>query len=495
MSTLDNDVAASDVDVIVVGSGMAGMSAALEAASDGAKVLLVEGETILGGASRLSTGIMMAAGTSLQRANGLDDHPDELFQDYMLANHWDVTPSVVRRLVDELPDTFEWIRDLGVTFQNQLISAGEERAPRGHSVPGQGQEIIDVLTRHIRKQPNIDIALSQRVDRLVVEGGRVRGIAVGDEVVRADAVVLAMGGFAGNPELHEQYLPLAAADEKSWYIGGAFPRSGDIFNLVEPVDAYIEGVDRGGWVLIADFNRDPQAYLPGWLVIVNSSGRRFMDEMTPYSVVDPIVRAQGNRVYAIFDHAAKRAANPESTEAATKVNLPGVPRSHWLEPVIDEAIAEGKVKVAETLSDLAEQLGVPASNLVGTIERYNEDAHQKHDSLFLKDGEQMRPVETGPFYACELRLSLIALTACGPAVDSEARVLSSNQHPVPGLFAAGECAGGVIGKMYVGSGNSIANCLTYGRIAGRNAAALARDTAGTAPSAAVDVGAPTAVTA
>ena len=342
MSVSDQDAATRDFDVIVVGSGMAGLSAAVEAAADGAEVLLVEAATALGGVSRLSTGIMMAAGTSLQRANGFEDTPDALFHDYMLANHWDVVPSVVRRLVDELPDTFEWIRDLGVTFQDQLIFAGEESAARGHSVPGQGQEIVDVLIRHVRKQPNIDIALNHRVDRLVVEDGVVRGIAAGDQVVRAGAVVLAMGGFGGNRDLHAKYLPLAHENEKSWYIAGELPDAGDIFGLVEPVDAYIEGMDRGTWVLVADFNRDPQAYLPGWLVIVNSHGRRFMDEMSPYSVVDPIVREQGNRVFAIFDHAAKQASSPANTEAATKVNLPGVPRAHFIEPVIDEAIDDGQ---------------------------------------------------------------------------------------------------------------------------------------------------------
>lgn len=495
MSTTDQNGAKGDVDVIVVGSGMAGLSAALEAAEHGGNVLLVEAATSLGGVSRLSTGIMMAAGTSLQRACGLEDSPDALFHDYMLGNHWDVVPSVVRRLVDELPETFDWIRGLGVTFAEQLFQAGEESAPRGHAVPGQGQEIVDVLVRHVRNHPKIDIALNHRVDRLVVEDGVVRGIAVGDEVVRAGAVVLAMGGFAGNRDLHAKYLPLAHENDKYWYIAGELPDSGDIFDLVEPVGAYIEGIDRGAWVLIADFNRDPQAYLPGWLVIVNRQGRRFMDEMAPYSVADPIVRGQGNRVFAIFDHAAKQAANPANTAEATKVNLPGVPRAHFIEPVIDEAIEEGKVKVGETLAELAGQLGIPASNLAGTIERYNADAARKHDSLFLKDGEQMRPVERGPFYGCELRLSLTGLSACGPAVDAEARVLGGDQQPVPGLFAAGECTGGVIGKVYVGSGNSIANCLAYGRIAGRNAAERGGDSAGTAPSNVVAQGTPSEVSA
>ena len=474
MSDLENAIAMKDVDVVVVGSGMAGMAAALEAATAGAHVLLVEAEKTLGGASRFSSGIMMAAGTSLQRANGVADDPDELFQHYMVANDWDVAPSVVRRLVDELPETFDWIRNLGVTFNEQLITAGEERAPRGHSVRGRGQEIVDVLTRHVRNQRNIDIVVNQRVNRLLVEDGRVRGVAAGDELVHADAVVLATGGFAGNKALHEKYLPLAAANDVFTYVVDEFPNAGDIFDLVEPVDAYIEGVDRGAWVLTADFNRDPQGYLPGWLVIVNASGRRFMDEMTGYSLANPLVRAQGNRVFAIFDHASKRAATPQATKSATKVVTPGVARSHWLEPVIDQAIEDGKVRVADTPGGLAEQLGIPPTNLMGTVERYNADAHQQRDSLFMKKGEQMRPVEIAPFYGCELRLSQIGLTACGPAVDSDAHVLNGGQQAVAGLFAAGECVGGVIGHVYVGSGNSIANCLTYGRVAGRNAAALAR---------------------
>ncbi|XVQ14957.1 FAD-dependent oxidoreductase [Spirillospora sp. CA-255316] len=472
MDDVDQEVASTvDFDVIVVGSGMAGMSAALEASDYGANVLLVEGDTVLGGNSRFSSGIMMATGTSLQRANGLDDHPDDLFQDYLLANHWDVKPSVVRRLADELPGTFEWIHGLGVEFAEQLIPSGEERVPRGHAAVGKGHDIIAVLTRHLRSRPNVDIVLNRRVDRLVVEAGRVRGVAVGDDVVRATTVVLATGGFAGNPDLFERYLPLAAANDKAWYITDEIsPTAGDIFRLVEPVDAYIEGVDRGGWVLCTDFDRERQAYMPGWLVVVNTSGRRFMDEMSPYSVVDPLVRAQGNRVFAIFDDAAKRASNPSSIRAATKVNL-NVSRSHFLEEVIDQQIGTGKVQVGDTVEDLAEKLGIPPANLTGTLDRYNEDAHRKHDSLFLKNGEQMRPLEQAPFYGCEMRLSLIALTACGPAIDAEARVLRGGQQPVPGLFAAGECAGGVIGKIYIGSGNSIANCLAYGRIAGRNAAA------------------------
>lgn len=486
MSQIGSDApSANDFDVIVVGAGMAGMAAALEAANGGASVLLVEGATVVGGSSRLSNGIMMAAGTSLQRAAGLEDSPDELFHHYMLSNQWNVVPSLVRRLVDELPDTFEWIQGLGVTFSPDLIPAGEERVPRGHAVVGQGQGIIDVLSRHVKANPSIEIALGQRVDSLVVEDGTVVGVATGGDAVRAGAVVLTTGGFGGNPELWPDYLPLMADNDAACFIGEDAQAAGDIFGLVEPVNAYIDGVDRGAFVLCADFNNDPQAYLPGWLVLVNRSGRRFMDEMAPYSVVDPIVRAQGNRVFGIFDHAAKASASAENIKAATKVNLEGVVRSHWLEEVIDEQIEAGKVKVGATLEELAEKLGIEPANLSGTINVYNDDARRGQDSLFLKDGAHMVPVEQGPFYGCEMRLSQFPLTACGPAIDSDARVLDVGQKPVAGLFAAGECTGGVIGTLYVGSGNSISNCLVYGRVSGRSAAARAigaPDSAAAAPS-------------
>jgi fumarate reductase flavoprotein subunit len=454
---------------------MAGMSAALEAAAEGAQVLVVERNKVLGGASRLSNGIMMAAGTSLQRAAGLVDHPDDLFHDYMLANHWEVQPALVRRLVDELPATYDWVCDLGVKFHDELLPSGEERVPRGHATVGQGQGIVDVLSRHIYSNPSIEVLLDTRVDRLLVEAGRVVGVGFGDDEVRSSAVIIATGGFGGNRQLFDKYLPLMAQNEKSWYITDqAVPTAGDAFKLIEAVDGYIEGRDRASMVLCADFNHEPQGYLPGWLVLVNSEGRRFMNEMSPYSVVDPIMRAQGNRAFAVFDHAMKSGSTAESIRAATKVNLDGVQRSHWLAEVLDEQVEAGEVVVADTLEELAALLNLPPSNVAGTIKRYNADAHQQQDTLYMKPGNQMVPVEQGPFYACELRLSLIGVTCCGPAIDFEARILDSGQNPVLGLYGAGECTGGVIGKIYVGSGNSIANCLVYGRVAGRNGAALAR---------------------
>jgi predicted oxidoreductase len=97
------------------------------------------------------------------------------------------------------------------------------------------------------------------------------------------------------------------------------------------------------------------------------------------------------------------------------------------------------------------------------------DAGEDRD--YNKVAEYMRKVSQPPFYAIELRLYMLGLTSVGPRIDADARVVDETSRPIPGLFAAGECVGGVIGKAYAGSGNSLANCSTFGRVAGRVAAA------------------------
>lgn len=136
-----------DVDVVVVGSGAAGLSAALSARQSGAeRVLIAEAEGIIGGSSRLSGGLMMGAGTRYQRALGIDDDPDSLFHDYMQLNQWQVESGVVRRLAERCGPSVEWLGDLGVEFYDELVYGGDERQPRVHCPIGQ-------CTRGCRSSP------------------------------------------------------------------------------------------------------------------------------------------------------------------------------------------------------------------------------------------------------------------------------------------------------------------------------------------------------
>lgn len=459
----------SDYDVVVTGSGVAGLCAALEAEAAGAQVLIVESQGVVGGSSRLAHGLIMGAGTRFQAANGIEDNAEALYRHYMTLNQWQVQQSVARRLCDEAGPTIEWLADLGVRIVG-VYPSGDELVPRGHATEG-GHAIVAALHAEVRRRDRIDIALGKRVDRLLTEDGRVTGIAAGGDQVRAGATVLACGGLGASTEMLRLFCPavLTSARDWLWYLGAEGSR-GDGITLSLPLGAQIAGRDRAQLTMRPNFGRYPDTYFPGWLVIVNNQGRRFYDEMSPYSITQPIVTAQDGPVFAIFDEAAKQAALPHTTKAAKKVNLPGETEEDWVAPKIDAMVDAGRVRRADSVERLAFEIGVPAENLKATLDRYNDQVAKGADTDYLKEPKHMRPVAEPPFYATELRLYMLGLTATGPRIDADARVLDVSSEPIPGLYAAGECTGGVLGPTYAGSGNSLANSTTFGRVAGRTAA-------------------------
>ncbi|WP_448624276.1 FAD-dependent oxidoreductase [Geodermatophilus sp. URMC 64] len=459
-----------DVDVLVVGSGAAGLAAALSARQGGAaSVLVAEAEGVVGGSSRLSGGLTMGAGTRYQRALGIADDADSLFHDYMTLNHWDVEAGVARRLADLAGPTVEWLGDLGVEYYDQMVYGGDERVPRVHVPIGRGQAVVDVLHRACR-EAGIDIALGQRVDRLIVEDGAVGGVAVGDDAITARAVVLATGGFGNDPDKLAAHFPSAAATGWTWYIGAPGSR-GDALRLAEQVGAQLLGHDRGLRLLHANFAPIYEAYLPGWIVIVNREGRRFFNETAPYGITDGLLRSQGDVAYAVFDDAALTAATAAGV-ARYKQQVPGSTKKqspHWNADVIEQMVAAGKVHRTGTVAELATALGLPVDRFEGTVARHNAQVAAGEDPDYLKDPTFLEPIATPPFFGAEIRPATVCFTSCGPRIDRDAQVLDTAGRPVPGLYAAGECAGGVIGPAYVGSGNSYANCVVFGRVAGASA--------------------------
>ena len=208
-----------DFDVVVIGSGAAGLTAALTAAELGASVLVAEAEGQVGGSSRVSSGMMMAAGTRLQRAVGIDDSPEQLFREYMQLNQWQVDAGLARRLAFESGPAVEWLVDLGVAFHDSLSFGGEESQPRNHLPIGMGADVVETL-RRAAVAAGVEIALGQRVDRLLTAGGAVVGVAVGDDELRAGAVVVTSGGFGASLEKLKRFYPAPTeAGDWMWYMG------------------------------------------------------------------------------------------------------------------------------------------------------------------------------------------------------------------------------------------------------------------------------------
>jgi fumarate reductase flavoprotein subunit len=338
-----------------------------------------------------------------------------------------------------------------------LIPDADQSVARSHIVTGGGQGLVDAL-RHQCDERGIDIALGRRVERLLTDEQTVSGVAVGDDEITANAVVIATGGFAADPEKLARFYPDAAGTGWAWYIGADGSR-GDAIDFTAQLGARYIGANHGLRLLHPNFVNTLEVMLPGWVILVNRAGCRFVDEMAPHGILDRSVREQGDAVFAVFDDASL-----SQSSGSVSANFNPI--------MIEEMVQKGKVARADTVDDLARQLGLPEVALVGTVGRFNANVDAGKDSDYLKEPAVLKPISKAPFYAVELRPATICLTSYGLALDVDARVLRDDGSAIPGLFAAGECTG-VLGPCYLGNGNSLASCVTFGRIAGTNAASAA----------------------
>ncbi|MES4992471.1 FAD-dependent oxidoreductase [Phyllobacterium sp. 22229] len=454
-----------DFDVVVIGGGGAGLSAALAAAENGARTLLVDAAGKLGGSTALSGGVFYAAGTAIQRSNGVSDTAEDMYHHYMTLNRHAVSPPLVKKICNEASSTLEWLISLGVRYTDYgLYFSGCDEVPRGHRPVGAGAEIVERLEGAL-SQHSVDIALATRITGLVLgEDGAIGGVKIGDDTVTSSAVVLATGGFGANPEMLSFYFPDSAmGGDYLWYVG-AKTCQGDGIKFGLLAGASVVGFNRGQLTVTHGFARDNEVEQPGWLVHVNREGQRFVNENLSYAVLADRVKHQtGHECFSIFDEAARLSlerANPR--------------QPCWQKDLLSQYQQQGYLVRADSVAELAEGLEIPVAAFEATLAQYNADCAAGEDRQFFKGVEHLRAMTSPPFYAARMKPGILGLTLTGLRIDDRARVLDALGCAIPGLFAAGETTGGVIGDIYTASGNSIANAIIFGRTAGRSAAALSR---------------------
>ncbi|WP_027499035.1 MULTISPECIES: FAD-dependent oxidoreductase [Nocardiaceae] len=465
----------NDYDVVVIGGGGAGLAAAVTAAENGASVILFEALKELGGSTALSAGLFTAAGTSVQRGLGIEDSAEKYFQHYMDLNQWMLEPGLVRAFCENAGPTLEWLIELGVEIpvrisgnahQPGLSQAGVEDVWRGHVPKDQGYGLVQVLDAARRKH-GIDVVLDTRVQSLLSENGRVVGVVADDVELSAGAVVVASGGFAQDPTFVDRHYPVANKAGDSLFVVAAEGSRGDHLRFAEAVDASIAG---DGWGLMLPtvyfqrYHHWQSGFPPKSRIYVNAAGRRFMDEDASYAVSTGIIDHQGGSAWIVFDENAR-------------VNLP-VGYADWAADRVTEEADAGRTLRADTLDQLADLMQVPVTALNATVARWNANLPRGEDPDFLRhrtlsnkgSTENPDPVDQGPFYAARILPAELVCTHAGLQIDRNSAVLNTDGVPIPGLYAAGEAGAGVLGLRYVGGGNAVANALTMGRIAGRNAA-------------------------
>ena len=216
----ESGVAVEDIEteVVVIGSGLAGMAAAIEAADNGAEVILVEKLGRFGGTTALSAGWVHAAGTHIQEVNGIEDSGEQFFEDWMMlaerANDEFVEEDMVRLITDNSAENILWLEEHGVQFMDDLFAAGiyeGRNIPRIHQTEGGNGYIIKFLY-DTAMDLGIDMRNNSRATELLKEGNSVVGVKVatgdgGEYTINARAMVVASGGFAGNPEMMAEYFP------------------------------------------------------------------------------------------------------------------------------------------------------------------------------------------------------------------------------------------------------------------------------------------------
>lgn len=469
---------AHDFDVIIVGGGGAGLSAALEAHAAGASVMVLEADGKLGGATALSGGVFYAAGTSVQRRAGISDSADAMFDYLMTLNQWSLKPDIIRHVCDEGAAAVDWLIGLGVDFPpEKLVKGGIESVPRAHPSHGAGMGIAEALV-NAAGAASIETALGTRVERLLVENGAVVGVHAGGMDLRAPSTIITTGGFANNPDMIARHYPSAARQgDWLWAVHHHAPFIlGDGLTLAQAVDAHVTGHDTG--LLLPTSNAPGRAlepFMPPWLMMVNREGRRFVPEMSSYTISGYAILEQTDAVaFALWDEAALKDASADLAYLdpyGAGINIPT-----WEEDTIRARVARGEFIAADTLAELAARLGVDAIALEATAAGYNADCAQGVDRAFRQEGGKKYPIATAPFYGAEIRAAVIGVTGAGLDIDCHARVLDRHNRAVPGLYAAGEVCGVTMGKRYGGGGMSIAPAIILGRLAGQQAAARAQAT-------------------
>lgn len=542
---------ASDItaDVVVLGSGAAGLAAALTASVNGARTVLLEKGPLVGGTAALSAGVVWIPRNHLAAEAGIDDPPGAAERYIASLDNGQQDPELVAAFAEAAPAMLRWLEansplrfrlisypdyhsenpgaltkggrslteelfaydELGEWADRVILSPGQRDRMRispadsiyGGATSGPSQAVLDEREQRDRRgwgqalvggllsaalANGVTIMTDARARRLIAEGDGVTGVVAdhaGHELTvhAGGGVVISTGGFDWAPTLVTTYLrgPLQnSVAVKS--------NTGDGLRLAQSVGAELGTMQEAYWTPLIKRPGDAQLgdgvfprsatvvaerSRPG-SIIVNSAGRRFCNEATNYNSIvgafhtlDPASLHYPNiPAFLIFDQAFRdRGPVADSLPAAA------VPDWMW---------------VADSLAELATAIGVDPAGLTATVERFNAQAdagydpdyHRGETSFERASGDltasdaraNLGPLRQPPYYAVEIEVGAFG-TRGGPLTDRSGRVLRPDGQVIAGLYAAGNAAASVMGMAYPGGGSTLGPALTFGHLAGADAAA------------------------
>lgn len=452
-----------ETEVLVIGTGFAGLAAAIEAHNAGSQVLVLEKMEVPGGNSAINGGLYAAWDSRIRRKLSLpEDSADIMMEDMLKAGQRLNWPALVKKVATESVDGIEWLLDLGTPFQSTVVQAGGHSRPRTHTTENaSGSDAIKAMLKKA-EELKIEILYQHKVTRLIREGcgtGRVLGVEVETggqkKYFKAKkAVVIATGGFCRNVELRTKFVPWLTAEYPSTNHPGA---TGEVMVEAMRIGAASTQLD---WIQLYPF-ADPDTGIldkpglvpfnaPAYCIYVAKNGKRFVNELADRKVcADTMLFVVKEKpTFTIFDD--------------SKVD------EFFSRKLIEDGIKKGRIITANTLEELAQKAGIDAAALKETVARYNEMVDKGVDEEFGKPSMKAK-IEKPPFYAIPQWPSVHHCMG-GLQITDKAQVLDLDGNVIPGLYAAGEVTGGVHGAVRLGS-CAFVDCIVMGRTAGKNAAA------------------------
>ena len=439
-----------NADVVVIGGGGAGMSAAILVKQAGLNVVIIEKMAMLGGNSSKATGGMNAAQTKYQAALGIQDSVDTFTQDTLKGGGNIADGSLVSILAQSSSAAVDWLESIGAPLPKVSFSGGATNQ-RIHQ-PADGSAVGTYLVAAFEKQIkelNIPVYFNTKALELITNAqGGVTGVQAesSDKIYtfNGKAVILATGGFGANEAMYAKYRP----ELKGFVTTNSPGATGDGIVMAENAGAALVDIDQiqihptveqKTSIMVTEAVRGDGA------ILVNSEGKRFVNEMDLRSVVSAAEIAQpGGYAYIIFDQRLRSGLK-----------------------AIESYVNAGIVTEGATAGELAGKLGVNAAALDSTLTAWNAAVAAKKDAAFSRATGMEKDLSQAPFYAIKIAPG-VHHTMGGVKINTNAQVLAASGTPIAGLFAAGEVTGGIHGNNRIG-GNAVADIVIFGRIAGNSA--------------------------
>ena len=489
------------VDVVVVGAGGAGMTAAITATDAGKKVIVVESQPIAGGNSVRSTGGMNAAKTPYQDKNefkeaagvektlataaekfadnetitalaatvksqwdayqanpqGYFDSVELMELDTMIGGKGKNNPELVKALAENSADAIEWLASIGAEVKNvgAFGGASVKRIHRPVNADGKvtavGAYIVPILEKNLQDR-NVQFLFDTTANEIIMKDGKAVGIkGTGKDghkvTINAKSVVIATGGFGANAEMVEKYKP----DLKGFATTNAEGAQGQGIDMATAVGAATVDMNQIQIHPTVHIEEDGNAHLiteglrGDGAILVNAEGKRFYDEVSTRDKVSAAIIEQTDKsAWLVVDQAM-------------------VDKS----AVIAGYIKSGYTVTGATYEELAKAMGVDEATFTSTMNTWNQAVEAKSDAEFGRTSFA-NPLTTAPYYAIKITPA-VHHTMGGIVINPKAEVLNEKGEAISGLYAAGEVTGGVHGANRLG-GNAVADFVVFGRISGQSAA-------------------------